>query len=64
MQCVQFQNAALHPVMLDNIRKCGYTYPTTIQQYTIPAVLTGSDVVAVSQTGKATVCLLDAICSR
>lgn len=38
--------------MLENVEFCGYNYPTPIQMYTIPAVLTGHDVVAVAQTGK------------
>ncbi|GAB7359756.1 hypothetical protein MBLNU230_g6928t1 [Neophaeotheca triangularis] len=47
----KFEDAGLHPVVLDNTQKCGYTSPTTIQGYTIPAVLGGHDVVAVAQTG-------------
>nr|OQO29638.1 hypothetical protein B0A51_02246 [Rachicladosporium sp. CCFEE 5018] len=47
-----FPTAGLHPVMLDNVvNKCQYPEPTPIQQYTIPAVLQGNDVIAVAQTG-------------
>lgn len=37
--------------MLDNIKLCGYEVPTPIQAYSIPAVLTGNDLIAVAQTG-------------
>ncbi|KAK5136145.1 hypothetical protein LTR08_003982 [Meristemomyces frigidus] len=46
-----FEEAGLHPVVLQNIKLCGYTETTPIQAYTIPAVLQGMDVVAVAQTG-------------
>ncbi|KAK6435407.1 hypothetical protein LTR95_008403 [Oleoguttula sp. CCFEE 5521] len=47
-----FATAGLHPVMLDNVvNKCQYPEPTPIQQYTIPAVLQGNDIIAVAQTG-------------
>jgi ATP-dependent RNA helicase DDX3X len=47
----QFEDAGLHPVMLENVKLCKYAVPTPIQAYTIPAVLTGHDVVGVAQTG-------------
>ncbi|KAF2220280.1 P-loop containing nucleoside triphosphate hydrolase protein [Elsinoe ampelina] len=46
-----FADADLHPVVLENIQKCGYDRCTAVQAYSIPAVLKGQDVVAVSQTG-------------
>ncbi|KAL1968112.1 hypothetical protein VTN77DRAFT_2242 [Rasamsonia byssochlamydoides] len=46
-----FADAGLHPIMLENIRLCGYNVPTPIQAYSIPAVLTGHDLIAVAQTG-------------
>jgi superfamily II DNA/RNA helicase len=33
-------------------KKMGYTVPTPIQAYTIPAVLSGADVIGISQTGE------------
>lgn len=46
-----FQDAGLHPVMLSNVEKSGYTIPTPIQAYTIPAVIKGKDIIATAQTG-------------
>lgn len=37
--------------MVANMDLCGYKTPTPIQAYTIPAVLTGNDVIGVAQTG-------------
>lgn len=47
----QFEDAGLHPTLLDNVKLCGYDECTAIQAYTIPAALTGRDIVAVAQTG-------------
>lgn len=47
-----FSDAGLHPVMLENIQLAGYEVPTPIQQYTIPSVIEGHDLVACAQTGK------------
>lgn len=38
--------------MRENIRLCRYEVPTPIQAYSIPAVLTGHDLIAIAQTGK------------
>ncbi|KNG47246.1 DEAD-domain-containing protein [Stemphylium lycopersici] len=46
-----FEDAGLHPVMLENVKLCQYNAPTPIQSYCIPSILTGNDVVAVAQTG-------------
>jgi ATP-dependent RNA helicase DDX3X len=51
----QFKDAGLHPVMLENVELCGYRNPTPIQAFTIPAVLTGHDVVGIAQTGTFTI---------
>ncbi|KAK1144779.1 hypothetical protein N8T08_004790 [Aspergillus melleus] len=46
-----FNDAGLHPIVRENIRLCHYEYPTPIQAYSIPAVLTGHDLIAIAQTG-------------
>ncbi|KAK6856864.1 ATP-dependent RNA helicase DED1 [Apiospora arundinis] len=46
-----FDTAGLHPVMLKNVRMCGYQTPTPIQRYCIPAIKMGHDVIAIAQTG-------------
>lgn len=50
----RFEDAGLHPVMLDTIRLCNYTKTMPVQAYCIPAILSGKDVIAVAQTGKST----------
>ncbi|OJJ99974.1 hypothetical protein ASPACDRAFT_52496 [Aspergillus aculeatus ATCC 16872] len=46
-----FDDAGLHPIMRKNIELCRYAHPTPIQAYSIPAVLTGHDLIAIAQTG-------------
>ncbi|KAM0718078.1 hypothetical protein Q7P37_006410 [Cladosporium fusiforme] len=47
-----FDKAGLHPVLEETITQfMGYTRPTPIQAYTIPALLQGNDVIAIAQTG-------------
>ncbi|KAJ6789840.1 hypothetical protein PWT90_07048 [Aphanocladium album] len=46
-----FKDAGLHPVMLENVLLAGYTHPTPIQKYTIPAIISGRDVIGIAQTG-------------
>jgi ATP-dependent RNA helicase DDX3X len=42
----------LHPILEEVVtKKMGYSQPTPIQAYTIPAVLSGADVIAIAQTG-------------
>lgn len=48
-----FQDAGLHPAMVENVKLAGYDTPTPIQKYTIPSILQGFDVVGVAQTGTA-----------
>lgn len=48
----KFEDAGLHPVMLENVKLAKYVVPTPIQQYCLPAVAKGHDIVACAQTGK------------
>ncbi|RVX70590.1 hypothetical protein B0A52_05242 [Exophiala mesophila] len=48
---VDFKTAGLHPILVENIKLCGYENPTPIQAYTIPAIVTGHDIIGVAQTG-------------
>ena len=47
----RFQDAGLHPAMMENVGLEGYQTPTPIQRYTIPAILQGHDVIGIAQTG-------------
>lgn len=47
----EFDDAGLHPQMRRNVELAGYIKPTVIQQYLIPAIMSGHDVVACAQTG-------------
>ncbi|RDL31369.1 p-loop containing nucleoside triphosphate hydrolase [Venustampulla echinocandica] len=47
----KFEDAGLHPAMLENVKLAGYAVPTPIQQYCLPAVFKGYDIVACAQTG-------------
>ncbi|KAI0835419.1 P-loop containing nucleoside triphosphate hydrolase protein [Hypoxylon sp. FL0890] len=51
MPIFEFQHAGLHPLMLKNIEMAGYTKPTPIQKYCIPAIQMGYDLIAIAQTG-------------
>lgn len=44
--------------MLNNVKLAGYEVPTPIQQYCLPAVAKGHDIVACAQTGE---CILSAL---
>ena len=52
MHAFQFDDAGLHPNMLQNVKLCKYDAPTPIQAWTLPAVLSGFDVIASAQTGE------------
>lgn len=47
----QFEEAGLHPVIMETLKLMHYTQPTPIQMTTIPMILAGKDVVASAQTG-------------
>lgn len=46
-----FTDLGLHPALLAAVAKEGYSIPTPIQERAIPAVLTGTDLLAAAQTG-------------
>ncbi|KAK4102079.1 DEAD-domain-containing protein [Parathielavia hyrcaniae] len=46
-----FKDAGLHPAMLRNVELAGYTVPTPIQRYCLPAIHLGYDVIGIAQTG-------------
>lgn len=48
---MRFVDAGLHPVMVENIKLCGYDVPTPIQAYVLPSVYKGIDIIGIAQTG-------------
>ncbi len=48
---MSFSNFSLHPLVQSGVIKAGYDTPTPIQAQAIPAVLAGSDVMGLAQTG-------------
>ncbi|ESO02202.1 hypothetical protein HELRODRAFT_65423, partial [Helobdella robusta] len=48
---LKFEDAPVTPKILENIKKAGYSLPTPIQQWSIPAILHGRDLMACAQTG-------------
>ncbi|HKK19316.1 MAG TPA: DEAD/DEAH box helicase [Opitutales bacterium] len=46
-----FSDLGLSPQLLEAIRQLGYESPSPIQAQTIPAILSGKDIVGLSQTG-------------
>ena len=46
-----FDELALPPAMMDNIRRCKYSKPTPVQKHAIPIALAGRDVMACAQVG-------------
>lgn len=48
---LNFKNFAFHPQINAGIVNAGYSIPTPIQEQTIPAILSGSDVLGLAQTG-------------
>ena len=47
----KFEDAGLHPVMLANVKLCGYKVPTPIQAYCLPSVFKNIDIIGIAQTG-------------
>ena len=48
---MQFESFDLKPEIVKGIIACGYTTPTPIQEQTLPAALSGSDILGLAQTG-------------
>eukprot|EP00210_Caulerpa_lentillifera_P004906 g4682.t1 len=46
-----FDDRALGPVLIGNVKKCGFSKPTPVQRYAIPIGLSGRDLMACAQTG-------------
>lgn len=46
-----FADFGLHPVLLANVTRHGYTTPTPIQDQAIPVVMEGKDIVGIANTG-------------
>ncbi|XP_029156936.1 LOW QUALITY PROTEIN: ATP-dependent RNA helicase vasa-like [Nylanderia fulva] len=46
-----FDQSGLRSILLDNIKKSGYTKPTPVQKYAIPIIMSGRDLMACAQTG-------------
>jgi ATP-dependent RNA helicase DeaD len=46
-----FDDLHIHPAVLQAVREVGYESPSAIQAATIPALMAGSDVVGLAQTG-------------
>lgn len=46
-----FDNLGIAPKLLDILKKLGFVTPTPIQAQSIPAALTGSDLMGIAQTG-------------
>lgn len=46
-----FQSSSLCEIILNNLKNCNYTKPSTIQKYTLPAIMNGKDVMVSALTG-------------
>ncbi|CAO3590513.1 unnamed protein product [Absidia cylindrospora] len=46
-----FLDADLHPVMKENVNLAKYANPTPVQQYSVPIITKGKDLMACAQTG-------------
>jgi superfamily II DNA/RNA helicase len=47
----QFSDTGFCPLLLENINKCGYREPSSVQKHAIPIILAGRDLMACAQTG-------------
>ncbi|CAL7945638.1 unnamed protein product [Xylocopa violacea] len=46
-----FEAAGLRNIVLQNIKKSGYTKPTPVQKHALPIIMSGRDLMACAQTG-------------
>lgn len=46
-----FHSSGLHNILLDNLSICNFSTPTPIQNYAVPIVIAGRDLMASAQTG-------------
>jgi len=47
----KFSDAGLNHLVNSNIKRAGYTVPTPVQKYALPAIMDGRDLMACAQTG-------------
>ncbi|XP_043583700.1 ATP-dependent RNA helicase vasa [Bombus pyrosoma] len=50
-QIESFENIGLRTIVVQNIKKSGYTKPTPIQKNALPIIMSGRDLMACAQTG-------------
>lgn len=48
---VQFEDAGLAEVVMENVKLANYSKPTPVQKWSIPIVTGGRDLMACAQTG-------------
>jgi len=46
-----FQSSGLRTILLDNLSNCNFSTPTPVQNYAIPIIIDGRDLMASAQTG-------------
>ena len=46
-----FEDSGLSKLLLKNVAKAGYTVPTPVQKYSIPAIMADRDLMSCAQTG-------------
>lgn len=46
-----FESSGLRELVINNVKKSGYTRPTPIQKYSIPIIMNGRDLMGCAQTG-------------
>ncbi|XP_076637996.1 ATP-dependent RNA helicase vasa [Colletes latitarsis] len=51
MPVESFETAGLRAIVLENIKKSGYTKPTPVQKHALPIIMGGRDLMACAQTG-------------